>query len=91
MGCYTVPLLAAGLHFLMRRKNKWNDSYNKMLNLLLVGGAVFGVIDHVWNKELFVFSLKDVLLGVVITVSIVLVAGSIMLVDKMKQKVLVKA
>jgi len=84
MGCYTVPLLAAGVHYLMRRQNKWNDKYNKVLSMLFVGAAVFGVVDHAWNRELFVFSLHDVILGVVITLSIVLVAGGFMLVDKMR-------
>lgn len=84
MGCYTVPLLAAGIHYMMRRKNGWNDKYNKILNLLFVGGAIFGVVDHAWNQELFAFSFHDVLLGVVITVSIVLFAGGMLLVDKLK-------
>lgn len=84
MGCYTVPLLAAGIHYIMRKRNGWNDKYNKILNLLFVGGAIFGVVDHAWNKELFVFSLHDVLLGVVITMSIVLFASGFIIVDKLK-------
>ena len=91
MGCYTIPLLAAGIHYLMRRKNGWNDKHNKILNLLLVGGAIFGVVDHAWNKELFAFSMHDLLLGVVITISIVLFAGSLMIVDKLKDAQKVRA
>lgn len=84
MGCYTVPVIAAGIHYVMRKKNPdWKgDKYHKMLNLLFAGGAVFGVVDHAWNKELFVFSFSDVLLGVVITVSMVLAASAFMLIDK---------
>lgn len=72
MGCYTVPAAAAIIHFVMRKKNpKWkNDKYHKWLNLMLTGGAIFGVIDHLWNRELFLFSVKDVLLGLVITIVI---------------------
>jgi hypothetical protein len=84
MGCYIVPLLAAGVHYLMRRKNGWNDKYNKILNLLFVGGAIFGVVDHAWNKELFAFSLHDLILGVMITISIVLVGLGFILVDKIR-------
>lgn len=82
MGCYTVPLVAAGAHYLMRRRNNWNDKHHKLLNLLLLGGAIFGVVDHAWNKELFAFSYHDLLLGVVITFSIFIVAGVVMLADK---------
>ncbi len=84
MGCYTVPLLAAGIHYVMRKRNGWDDKYNKVLNLLFVGGAIFGVVDHAWNRELFAFSLHDVLLGVVITMSIVLFASGFILVDKVR-------
>lgn len=82
MGCYTVPLLAAGIHYIMRRQNNWNDKHHKLLNMLFVGGAIFGVVDHAWNKELFAFSYSDLLLGLVIIFSIVIIAGVVMLTDK---------
>ena len=84
MGCYTVPLVAGIIHSVMRKRNGWNDKHHQLLNWLLWGGAVFGVVDHVWNGDLLSFSLSDVLLGVVITVSIFLIAGAVMLADKLK-------
>ena len=41
---------------------------------MFYGGALFGVIDHFWNKELFYISeniFSDLTLGVVITAGIV--------------------
>jgi len=40
------------------------------LNLLLYGGAMFGLVDHLWNGTLFLVGqapLMDLLLGVTIT------------------------
>lgn len=40
---------------------------------MFYGGAIFGVIDHLWNGELFLVSenwVKDLLLGVVIAAAI---------------------
>jgi hypothetical protein len=40
------------------------------LNLLLYGGALFGLVDHLWNGELFLLGeapLMDLLLGATIT------------------------
>jgi hypothetical protein len=50
------------------------DRRQKSLNLLLAGGAVFGIIDHAWNGELFLIGpdiVSDLLLGVAITAAIV--------------------
>ena len=72
MGCYTVPAAAAVIHYFVRKKKpEWNsDKYHTWLNLMFGGAAIFGVIDHLWNRELFMFSLMDVLLGAAITVVI---------------------
>ena len=91
MGCYTVPLVAGIIHSVMRNRKGWTDKHNKVLNWLLWGGAIFGVVDHVWNGDLLSFSLSDVLLGVVITVSIFLVAGGLLLAEKLKVAVQARA
>ena len=75
MACYSIPLAAAILHYGMRRKvTKWKHSVHHLwLNLLFAGAAIFGVIDHLWNGELFLigeYFLWDILLGVVSTVGI---------------------
>ncbi|MBI5158651.1 hypothetical protein HY992_00875 [Candidatus Micrarchaeota archaeon] len=71
MVCYAVSL-AAFLFVHFAGKNKSSD---KNLELMLAGGAVFGVVDHVWNGQLFLISENlfwDLALGVVIVASIFL-------------------
>ena len=55
MGCYIVPVVAAIIHYFFRKKiPSWkNNTHHDWLNLLFIGGAIFGVIDHLWNGELF--------------------------------------
>lgn len=69
--CYTIPAAGAIVTTIL-----WNQSKDIRLwwlNLMFWGGALFGVIDHLWNGELFIFSpniLNDLTLGAVITASI---------------------
>ena len=74
--CYTVPTTAAIITTLMWRKNRSLKTW--WLILLLYGGSLFGIIDHLWNGELFLISkdwVKDLGLGVVITVAIFVTWG----------------
>jgi hypothetical protein len=55
------------------------------LMLMFYGGSLFGVIDHLWNGELFLVSenwVKDAILGVVITIVIVLTWGIVLFLAK---------
>ena len=75
MVCYVVPLAASIIHAVSRKKiSSWrNNIHHKWLNLLFVGGAIFGIMDHIWNGELFLIGeniRKDLLLGVTITLAI---------------------
>jgi len=66
--CYTVPLAAAITTTFWWRKTRSLKSW--WLILMFYGGSLFGVVDHLWNGELFLVSkawVKDLLLGVVIT------------------------
>jgi len=72
--CYTVPLVGALVTSVACSKNK-NPKLG-WLNLMFWGGAFFGVIDHLWNGELFLISsnvVSDLMLGVTITLCILLV------------------
>jgi hypothetical protein len=74
--CYTVPAAAAIITTIWWRKNKSLKTW--WLTLMFYGGGLFGVIDHLWNGELFLISenwLKDLGLGVVITGGIILAWG----------------
>ncbi len=71
--CYTVPAAAAILTTFMRSNNKRAPLFSLML--MFYGSALFGIIDHLWNGELFLISenwAKDLGLGVVITIATIL-------------------
>jgi hypothetical protein len=65
------------------------------LNLMFYGASIFGVIDHLWNGELFLISpnlTKDILLGVVITACVWGIWGAGLLWEKLgRQKAVVSA
>ena len=78
--CYTVPLIGAVATSILWKKKKSAEMW--WLNLMFYGAALFGVIDHLWNGELFLISenwLRDLCLGIVITAAI-FVGWSIILV-----------
>lgn len=83
--CYVVPLVAAvstSVVWGLRRRGPagW------WLNLLLYGGALFGIVDHLWKGELFLLSpnpIMDLLLGVVITATIFAGWGIALLIARM--------
>ena len=93
MACYLVPAAGAILLYLWRKKIKSKKVETFWLNLLFAGGAIFGVIDHFWNGELFLISeniVSDLLLGIVITLGIIASWGIIVLASKFvesKQKI----
>ena len=65
--CYAVPAAGAVITTAIWSKTKSVKVW--WLNMLLWGGAIFGVIDHLWNGELFLISkniISDLMLGVVI-------------------------
>lgn len=69
MVCYAIPLVAAIITSTIWGSQRRGPA-SWWLNLLLYGGALFGVVDHLWNGELFLMGeapLMDVLLGVTIT------------------------
>ena len=77
MVCYVVPAVAAIVHYGLRKtKTSWKRSTSHLwLSLLLSGGAIFGIVDHLWNGEIFLFGKNlflDLLLGLTITVAILL-------------------
>jgi hypothetical protein len=95
MVCYAIPAIAAIVHGSMRKSvSSWKESTHHLwLSLLLFGGAIFGLIDHWWNGELFFIGenfLLDLLLGATITVAIFIIWGVIVTLDKSKAKKPVK-
>ena len=89
MVCYAVTTGAALIHGILRYKiPSWKTSVHQMwLSLLLVGGALFGVVDHLWNGELFLFGgnlVVDLLLGVTITLVIFITWAILVVLDKSK-------
>ena len=81
MVCYAVPAVAALIHYASRKKVKALklNVHHVWLSLLLTGGALFGIVDHLWNGELFLISkniVSDLMLGVAIT-AVIFVGWSI--------------
>ena len=77
MGCYLIPTVAAiALYFFRRQNPRLKFSLDHMwLNILLAGGAIFGLVDHIWNRELLSFSWGDLALGAFITLTLFAVWG----------------
>lgn len=81
--CYLGPTTAAIVTTFMWKSKKNLQLF--WLMLMFYGGALFGVVDHLWNGELFLVSenwLKDVMLGVVITAGTILAWGGIIFLAK---------
>ena len=73
MVCYIVPTVASVIEYVRNRKIKQKTPHKNWLNLMFLGGAVFGIIDHLWNGELFLISVNwasDLTLGFTITAGI---------------------
>lgn len=74
--CYTAPLVGAIVTSVAWKKTRNVKAW--WLTLMFYGGALFGVIDHLWNGELFLISeniISDLLLGIVITAVILISWG----------------
>lgn len=81
--CYVVPLMAGAVSTVVWKKNKTVQMW--WLALMFYGSSLFGVIDHLWNGELFFVSkvwLKDLALGFVITAAILLAWKVILVVSE---------
>lgn len=81
--CYAVPALGAIVTSAIWGKTKNVKIW--WLNLLFWGGALFGVIDHLWNRELFLISkniVGDLMLGVTIVAAILVCWGIMVAMSK---------
>lgn len=87
MVCYAVPTTVAVLSILYRGKHSLHTKYAQWFTLLFSGGAVFGIVDHLWNGELFLIGdniVSDILLGFAITAALSVVWLAAVCVDKQK-------
>jgi hypothetical protein len=76
--CHVGPLSGAIVASLLWKRIKSIKVF--WLTLLFWGGALLGVIDHLFNGELFLIPedvAQDLSLGTIITVSILLVWGTV--------------
>jgi hypothetical protein len=81
--CYLGPTTAAIVTTFMWKSKKTLRLF--WLMLMFYGGSLFGVIDHLWNGELFLVSenwVKDLSLGVVITAVIIMAWKGILILAK---------
>ena len=81
--CYAEPLLGAAISAFAWKKTKSVKVF--WLMLMFCGGTMFGLIDHLWNGELFCLPkelVSDLLLGAVISISILIVWTALVLASK---------
>ena len=86
MVCYIVPLAATVVGVIHRKSMNKHDANGFLLNIMLLGGALFGVIDHAWNGELFLLGANwfmDMALGGTITLGIFASWGVIAFKDRL--------
>ena len=91
MVCFTVPAAAALIHGVFRKNGSFikNRTHHLWLNLLFLGAAIFGLVDHWWNGELFLIGenlIMDIMLGVTITISTIIIWGLLVSFDKSQDK-----
>lgn len=71
--CYIVPIITLIFLTIIRKGLKIKEPEKGWLFLLLLGASIFGFVDHLWNGEIFLIGenpIKDIALGVVITISV---------------------
>jgi hypothetical protein len=86
--CYSEPLLGAAVTSMIWARTKSVKVF--FLMLMFCGGALFGVIDHLYNGELFSVPKQltsDLILGAIITVSILALWGLLLLAAKINPTV----
>lgn len=65
--------MATFIAFISRRASHSRGSHGFWLNIMLFGGALFGLVDHFWHGELFLIGANwasDLALGGAITLGI---------------------
>jgi hypothetical protein len=70
MVCYAVPLAASLLIFGGRKVSHQENEKNFRFGLMMAGGSIFGVVDHLWAGELTMVGpnlASDLALGLAIT------------------------
>ncbi|MCK5580641.1 MAG: hypothetical protein KAJ18_05140 [Candidatus Omnitrophica bacterium] len=70
--CYAIPVVGAVITSVVWKKTK--DVKIWWLNIMFYGGAVFGIVDHLWNGELFVVPenlAHDLWLGCFISLAVI--------------------
>lgn len=68
-----------------RKAKKIQNNRLERLNLLLLGGTVMLIVDHIWNGEILLAGkniFKDLLLGLAMTGAIFIVWGLMILKNK---------
>jgi hypothetical protein len=83
MVCYIVPLAATLSTFIGRKMTGRRGVQSFWLSIMLLGGAVFGLVDHAFNGELFMISSNvgaDLALGGMITAGITATWGGLVLI-----------
>ena len=82
MVCYMVPIAALLVTAAARKLKGSHGSHGFWLAIMLLGASVFGVVDHLWNGELFLVGANrayDLALGGTITAGVAAIWGILVL------------
>ncbi|MBU0530205.1 MAG: hypothetical protein KKC05_00890 [Nanoarchaeota archaeon] len=82
MVCWAVPLIATVFSLIGRKASHNEGVHGFWLSIMLLGGALFGMVDHLWYGELFIIGANwamDLALGGLITTGITAGWGAIVL------------
>ena len=91
MVCYIVPAACTVAAFLLGKSNKAGKKnlHLDSLFLMMFGGSIFGIVDHLWNGELLMTGpepVLDLLLGVVISTAVFMAWMGLVVLDKHSNK-----
>jgi hypothetical protein len=89
MVCYTIPLAAGIINAARRKASHRKNKEGFWLSLMFAGSSLFGVIDHLWNGQLFLIGpnlVSDLALGGTITLSIFTSWGLLVNKDRIIQR-----
>lgn len=85
MVCYIVPLVASVLLALGRKSSGSHSVHGMWLNIMMLGGAIFGLIDHLLYGELLLIIstwATDLAIGGAITAGITMCWGLVVLMPR---------
>ncbi|MCS7249646.1 MAG: hypothetical protein N2323_00620 [candidate division WOR-3 bacterium] len=87
--CYIIPTITLIFLSIIHKKLKIKEPEKGWLFLLFLGAVIFGLVDHLWNGEIFLIGenpIMDIVLGIIITFSVFIVWRIIVYIYKIRKR-----